>query len=201
MHGGTVTAHSDGEGKGSEFVVRLPIASPRVVEPASERPRPHLGEGAKILVVEDNRDSREMLCELMEQAGFTCKTAETGTEALEIVEELRPQIAVLDLGLPEIDGFEVARRIRANPTLAGIWLIALTGYGQASDRQVGQEAGFDEHLVKPVDTDELLRLLEQMRAVPSRKHPRAAQPTARSSVGSFATGRTAEHAAALESDD
>jgi two-component system, chemotaxis family, CheB/CheR fusion protein len=199
MHGGTVTAHSEGEGKGSEFVVRLPIAPPRAVEePAHERPRPHLAEGAKIVIVEDNRDSREMLCELLEQAGFSCGAAETGTEALAMIEELRPQIAILDLGLPEIDGFEVARRIRKNPHVAGIWLIALTGYGQASDRAVGKEAGFDEHLVKPVDTDELLRLLDEMRSVPARK-PHAGQNGARPTNGSFATSSAEK--AALDSDD
>ncbi|HMI87031.1 MAG TPA: chemotaxis protein CheB [Polyangiaceae bacterium] len=202
MHGGTVTAHSDGEGKGSEFVVRLPITAPRAVEDsASERPRPHLAEGARIVVVEDNRDSREMLCELMEQAGFHCRTAENGREALDLIEEVRPQIAILDLGLPEIDGFEVARRIRANPKLVGMWLIALTGYGQASDRLTGQEVGFDEHLVKPVDTDELLRLLEEMRNVNTRKPKRAGQASLHSVSGSFGNGRGTKQPTTAESDD
>jgi len=104
------------------------------------------------------------------------KSAETGMEALQLIEEVRPQIAILDVGLPEIDGFEVARRIRANPKLSGIWLIALTGYGQESDRQTGEEVGFDEHLVKPVDTDELLKLLDKMRSVNGRKPKRVGEP-------------------------
>jgi len=201
MHGGTVTAASGGEGKGSEFVVRLPIASPRAVEePAAERPRPHLAEGARILIVEDNRDSREMLCELLEQAGFNCRAAENGREALEVIEDVSPQIAILDLGLPEIDGFEVARRIRANPKISEMWLIALTGYGQASDRVTGQEVGFDEHLVKPIDTDGLLRLLDEMRQVSSRQPKRLRQQGMRVVSGSIGHGQKTE-ASALDSED
>ena len=201
MHGGVVTAHSDGEGKGSEFVVLLPLSSQSLIEEQlSERPRPRLAEGAKIVIVEDNRDSREMLCELMGQAGFHCHAVETGIEALEIIDALRPQIAVLDLGLPGIDGFEVARRIRANPKVSSMWLIALTGYGQAADRRFGQEVGFDEHLVKPVDTDELLRLLEEMRSVTGGRTSRTTPPPMRATSGSFPTDRGSKRAS-LESDD
>jgi two-component system CheB/CheR fusion protein len=201
MHGGSVTARSDGEGRGSEFVVRLPIARPRAVEdPIAERPRPRLAEGARIVIVEDNRDSREMLCELLAQAGFHCRTAENGLEALNVIEEVRPQIGILDLGLPEIDGFEVARRIRANPALSNMWLIALTGYGQESDRVTGVEVGFDEHLVKPVDTDELLKLLDQMRAVTKRQPKRPGQPAVRPVSGSLTKGRSAE-VTSVESED
>jgi len=90
-----------------------------------------------------------------------------------VVEEFRPHIAILDVGLPEMDGFEVARRIRSSAKSANTWLIALTGYGQAADRSTGQSAGFDEHLVKPVDTDQLLRLLADMRnaTVPEGRSP------------------------------
>jgi two-component system CheB/CheR fusion protein len=175
MHGGTVTARSDGEGQGSEFVVRLPLAGQETIaEPALPllRERPQLVAGAKIVVVEDNADSREMLCELLEQAGFECRSADAGLAALHLIDEVRPQIAILDVGLPEMDGFEVARRIRANTSHADMWLIALTGYGQAADREVGRNAGFDEHLVKPVDTEQLLQILIEMRSTTTRKPAR-----------------------------
>jgi two-component system, chemotaxis family, CheB/CheR fusion protein len=164
MHGGTVTAKSDGEGKGSEFVVRVPLTSAKPADrsPSALPARPRLRDGAKLVVVEDNTDTRELLCEILEQAGYECRTAETGREALQLIAAFRPQIAILDVGLPEMDGFEVARRLRQNPDHADMWLVALTGYGQASDRTTGQDAGFDEHLIKPVDTDQLLRLLSDM---------------------------------------
>ncbi|HEX9295370.1 MAG TPA: chemotaxis protein CheB [Polyangiaceae bacterium] len=183
MHGGKVTAHSEGEGKGSEFVVRLPVASrPAAEHPTSTRKHARVRKGAKVIIVEDNADSRELLCELLEQSGFECRAAENGIAALELVERFHPQIAILDVGLPAMDGFEVARRIRANRKHSDMWLVALTGYGQASDRKAAQDAGFDEHLVKPVDTDALLKLLADVRngGVPTRnpsKSGRSMQPS------------------------
>jgi two-component system CheB/CheR fusion protein len=176
MHGGTVTAHSDGEGKGSTFVVRLPLAAPsEVPESPVKRTRPRLSDGAKIVIVEDNLDSREMMCELLALAGFQCCAAETGPAGLALIDEVEPQIAILDVGLPGMDGFEIARRVRANPKHADLWLIALTGYGQAADRAVGRTAGFDEHLVKPVDPDQLLQLLSEMRMATARKPARVTE--------------------------
>jgi two-component system CheB/CheR fusion protein len=171
LHGGTVAAHSDGEGQGSEFVVRLPLAAdgegqlraPHIVA----RSRTPVRDGAKIIVVEDNEDSRELLCELVSAEGFACETAESGVAGLALVDKTNPDIVILDLGLPELDGFEVARRIRRDPRHAGIFLIALTGYGQSADRHAAKEAGFDEHLVKPVQTEHLLNLLSELRR-PSR---------------------------------
>ena len=116
MHGGTVTAPSDGEGKGSEFVVRLPITTklPEIdAAPPQPRPRPRLRRGAKVVVVEDNADSRDLLCELLAQEGFECTTAESGPAALELIDRVHPAIAILDVGLPEMDGFELARRLRS----------------------------------------------------------------------------------------
>jgi two-component system CheB/CheR fusion protein len=179
MHGGTVTAHSEGEGKGSEFVVRLPLVRSQRVQgtheasstlrPAVEAPARRLPERANIVVVEDNADSREMLCELLQLSGFRCRTADSGKAALALVEEVLPDVAILDVGLPEIDGYEVARRIRRspNPAMADICLIALTGYGQPSDRAISKDAGFDYHLVKPVQADYLLDLLTKLRSGPS----------------------------------
>jgi two-component system, chemotaxis family, CheB/CheR fusion protein len=172
MHGGTVTAYSQGEGTGSEFVVRLPLASASealadgAIERVPSRPygRCDVPVGASVLVVEDNADSREMLREVLERSGFKCVAAENGTVALGLLEEIHPDAAILDVGLPELDGFELARRIRAHPRHCDICLIALTGYGQPSDRAIGREAGFDAHLVKPVRVEQLLALLAEMRS-------------------------------------
>jgi two-component system CheB/CheR fusion protein len=159
MHGGTVLARSDGEGRGSEFVVRLPLAAGGVAPAPAAPRRRSLRDSAKVVIVEDNTDSRELLCQLLEQAGFECRAADSGVVALALAEEFRPDFAILDLGLPGMDGFEVARRLRADPRHASVCLIALTGYGQASDRVTAREAGFDEHLVKPVQGEQLLTLL------------------------------------------
>ena len=109
MHGGTVTASSDGEGQGSEFVVRLPLAN-RIDQrpgpaPVMVRPRPPVRDGARIVVVEDNEDSRELMCELLSTEGYDCHVAASGTAGLGLVNELRPDVVILDLGLPEVDGF------------------------------------------------------------------------------------------------
>ena len=169
MHGGTVQVYSDGEGKGCEFVVRLPRSNEGETAPeppaGSARPvRASLREGATIVIVEDQADSREALCELLSQEGFACRTAENGSEGLALIDEILPDVAVLDVGLPGMDGFEMARRLRSDPRHAGLFLIALTGYGQASERARGREAGFDEHLVKPVNVDEFIGLLAELKA-------------------------------------
>jgi two-component system CheB/CheR fusion protein len=159
LHGGTIEAKSGGEGKGSSFRVRLPLtaAGDTLAKAADERPR--IPAGAKIVIVEDNADSRELLCEFLSRVGFECHTAENGAEALALMAEVTPDVAILDVGLPEMDGYEVARRLRADPRWQNLFLIALTGYGRSSDRATSQEAGFDEHLVKPVQPDKLLTVL------------------------------------------
>jgi two-component system CheB/CheR fusion protein len=160
MHGGTVAVHSAGEGKGAEFLVRLPLAAAPVhVTGPARRGRALPRPGARVVVVEDNADSREVLCALIERAGFECRTAASGIAGLELIDEFAPDVVILDLGLPELDGFEVARRVRANPRHVGIQLIALTGYGQAADRAAAIQAGFDQHVVKPVVAERLLELL------------------------------------------
>jgi two-component system CheB/CheR fusion protein len=173
MHGGKVTAQSEGEGKGSEFVVTLPItgadrAPAPDVASAAER-ECGLPTGSTVMIVEDNPDSREMLCELLELSGLTCRAAESGTAALELLDEIQPQAAIIDLGLPGIDGLEVARRIRARPGNRDLCLIALTGYGQPSDRALARDAGFNAHIVKPVRLAELLALLQEHQ--PARQVP------------------------------
>lgn len=116
------------------------------------------------MVVEDQADSREALCELLSQEGFACRTAENGSEGLALIDEVMPDVAILDVGLPGMDGFEMASRLRSDPRHAGLFLIALTGYGQAAERAHGREAGFDEHLVKPVNVDEFIGLLAELRS-------------------------------------
>jgi CheY-like chemotaxis protein len=162
-HGGTVSVHSDGEGKGSEFVVRLPIsgAEPELEPVAPEVVDTHARRAAsRVVLVEDNADNRMMLCDVIEGAGCDCHAAENGVAGLAMIQELRPQVAIIDIGLPGLDGFELARRVRADPALANILLVALTGYGQREDRNKTLEAGFDQHLVKPVDPQVLVAILK-----------------------------------------
>jgi two-component system CheB/CheR fusion protein len=160
---------------GSEFSVRLPLASADVANdsvPAVSAPRPRarLPHGAKIVVIEDNQDSRDMLCEILGIAGYECHTAATGISGLALIDEVNPGVAIVDIGLPGIDGYEIARQLRAKPEHAGMWLIALTGYGQTADRATSRAAGFDEHFVKPVQTDDILRRLGEMHG------PRSIEP-------------------------
>jgi PAS domain S-box-containing protein len=161
MHGGSVEAHSDGPGQGSEFVVRLPV----VVEPPPESPADAAGEEAapvatlRVLVVEDNRDSAASLAMLLRIAGHDVRTAHDGLEAVGAAGEFRPDVALLDIGLPKLNGFDAARRIRQQPWSAGMVLIAVTGWGQDDDRKRSKESGFDHHMVKPVDPGALMELL------------------------------------------
>lgn len=166
MHGGSVRATSEGPGRGSEFEVRLPLlATSGELPPADDAPRSEGDRGApaaavaRVVVVEDNVDSAEMLCELLGIAGYRCDTASNGLEGLSTIERIRPDVAFVDVGLPGMDGHELARRVRAQRELDGVYLVALTGYGQASDRKRALDAGFDEHLVKPVDPDKVMTLL------------------------------------------
>jgi two-component system, chemotaxis family, CheB/CheR fusion protein len=164
MHGGAVSARSDGEGAGSEFTVRLPLtalSAPASIQEAT--PLPGLTPGTTVVVVEDYADSRDVLCAMLRDAGLVCHGAADGRAALQLVDEISPDIVLLDVGLPEMDGLEVARRIRTNPKHRRIRLIALTGYGQSSDRDATARAGFDHHLVKPVQPAELLQVLSQPR--------------------------------------
>ena len=113
----------------------------------------------RVVIVEDNDDSRMMLCELLELSGFECHSAADGKAGLEVIGELKPDVALVDIGLPGLDGLEVARQLRQDPSNDELMLIALTGYGQREDRDAARRAGFDTHLVKPVDFDALRGLL------------------------------------------
>jgi PAS domain S-box-containing protein len=169
MHGGTVEGHSAGAHLGTEFIVRLPTHAPAtVVAPNIARVDDHRAKAgnlvSRILVVDDNVDSANMSALLLREFEYEVRTAHTGESALELALEFRPNVVLLDIGLPEMDGFEVARRFRLDPHLKDIRLVAVTGYGQDSDRQQSKDAGFDDHLVKPVEPDFLLKVLANMTA-------------------------------------
>ncbi|HEY0799427.1 MAG TPA: ATP-binding protein, partial [Steroidobacteraceae bacterium] len=163
MHGGRVTIRSEGRGKGSIFEVRIPVtvapfvevvsevATTVAVQPGARQPR--------VLVVEDNREIRESTCELLGMEGFEVTSASTGHEALEIALAFVPTAVLLDVGLPDLSGYEVARRFREMPQFASTLLVALTGYDTPEARALSAAAGFDHHICKPVDFDELARLL------------------------------------------
>jgi len=165
LHGGKVEAHSAGPGGGSEFVVSLPLKPLTSTHCFQDAPRPSRadgrmpGSGLRVLVVEDNRDGRESLRELLEIWGHQVEVAENGIAGLEKAFAAPPDAALIDIGLPKIDGNEVARRIRAVLDPDHIALIAMTGYGQPEDRRRAIEAGFDTYLVKPVDPSDLGRIL------------------------------------------
>jgi len=163
MHGGTVAATSDGEGRGAEFVVRFPLARESVDKPLPARaPKAaRTPNGSRVVVVEDNADSRDMLRTLLKHAGFDCRTAHDGPSGVALIENMKPDIAIIDVGLPGMNGFDVARRLRRARTRESLYMVALTGYGQTADRKAALEAGFDEHLVKPVQAEVLLKLLHE----------------------------------------
>jgi CheY-like chemotaxis protein len=166
LHGGTVEALSEGLGKGSELVVHLPVFE-RQGE-AQAPPAPSEGEQTKaayrILVVDDNQESADSLATLLQIHGHATFVAYDGLEALAAAEQLRPEVVLLDIGLPKLNGYEVCRRIRERPLGKRMVLIALTGWSQEEDRRKSREAGFDAHLVKPVDLSALLKLLGSLHA-------------------------------------
>ena len=158
LHGGEVRAFSEGPGKGSEFVVRLPLA--HGVESDAEDSAPVLSP-RRIIVIEDNTDAREMLAIALRLAGHDVVEAATGADGIEMARQHRPEIVLVDIGLPDIDGYEVARRLRQMAE-GRFRLIALTGYGQARDRAMAQAAGFDAHLLKPLDPSTLEAAIQQL---------------------------------------
>ena len=160
LHGGRVEARSEGPGTGSEFVVHLPRLVPSgVEEEVSEAVAASAGQGLRILVVDDNVDGAEMLGTLLEMNGYQTTLAFNGEDGLASALRVRPDVCLLDIGLPDIDGHELARRLRGMPETSGAMLVALTGYGQVEDQQRARKAGFDHHLVKPADLTKLLELL------------------------------------------
>jgi len=161
LHGGHVEAHSDGPGQGSEFVVHLPALPDGTPQPAVVSPsgRLRVGVRSKVLVADDVRDITDSLAIVMRRVGFEVYTAYDGQQAVARVEEVRPQVVILDIGMPKVDGYEAARRIRAQPWGKEMTLIALTGWGGKTVQKRTEEAGFDHHLVKPIEPAALLELL------------------------------------------
>jgi PAS domain S-box-containing protein len=169
LHGGSVEAHSGGDGKGSEFVVRLPMPKVRA------RPAKADGNGAvlagasrRVLVVDDNADAAESLAQLLALKGHEVRVAYDGLSGVELARAFEPDVVLLDIGMPGLDGYAVARRLREQDGRRGVRLVALTGYGQLDDRRRAQEAGFDDHLVKPPDVATLEQMLHAMVAPAGR---------------------------------
>ncbi len=171
LHGSSVEARSDGPGKGSEFIVRLPIGAPaaaaQIDAPAeAAAPGGSVAEpGLKILVVDDNRDAADSCATLLELSGHHVQAAYTGRNALELAETFRPHALLLDIGLPDFDGYQLAKKIRAAPWGSSIVLIALTGWGQEEDRRRAFDAGFDYHLTKPISPETVESLLRSLKSV------------------------------------
>jgi PAS domain S-box-containing protein len=162
MHQGSIEAASSGPGRGSTFVVTLPLSTapgPRVPE-AESASEPH-----RVLIVEDNDDARQALESMLRLRGHQVASAADGAQALAEAKRFRPSVALIDLGLPDLSGYEVARRLRLDPALAGVKLVAVTGWAQDEDRQQSLAAGFDRHLVKPVEPEAVFRLLASFPAV------------------------------------
>jgi signal transduction histidine kinase/ActR/RegA family two-component response regulator len=162
LHGGSVEAHSSGEGKGSEFVVRFPLAREASESPERPATSPRAVTAKRVLIIEDNTDARESLHAVLASDGYEVQAAPDGEVGIEMAERTRPEIVLVDIGLPRIDGYEVARRLRARQASLGVqWrLIALTGYAQPEDVRRAEEAGFDTHLVKPVHPAALQKAME-----------------------------------------
>ena len=163
MHGGSIEARSAGENQGSEFVVRLPILTkPTSSSTSAPEAAPKAAPAKRVLVVDDSKDSADSLAMLLEINGYTTFLAHDGAEAIAAVEKHRPDVVLLDIGLPKLSGHEVCRRVREQSWGKDIFFVALTGWGQEEDRRKSLEAGFDSHLVKPVDYDKLLGLLSSL---------------------------------------
>jgi CheY-like chemotaxis protein/two-component sensor histidine kinase len=163
LHGGHMEAASAGVGLGSRFTVELPSAgeTPALLEPLADPDKITVlgASSVRVLVVDDNVDAADSLAQVLSAAGYQTKVAYEGVSALQLAELLRPSIVFLDIGLPNLSGHEIARRLRSEPWGLNVRLVAITGWGHENDRKRSREAGFDEHLTKPVDPRQLLQLM------------------------------------------
>jgi CheY-like chemotaxis protein len=162
MHEGTVEAKSAGEGRGSEFIVRLPMATAPEPGPTAQSGKTTSAAPAprrRILVVDDNRDAALSLATMLKLLGHETRSAHDGLEAVAAAIDYRPELILMDIGMPKLDGYETCRRIREEPWGKEIVLVALTGWGQDEDRRRSREAGFDHHFVKPVDSAAIRSIL------------------------------------------
>ncbi|WP_245936846.1 ATP-binding response regulator [Undibacterium pigrum] len=159
LHGGDIHAHSEGENLGSTFAIVLPQAA--AIQPSPDQPEVRkMATSQKLLLIEDNEDAREMTTQLLKEHGFQVLEAATGAEGIILAKEEKPGIALIDIGLPCMDGYEVARRLRADKDTSSMYLIALTGYGLREDHVLTAEAGFDSHFVKPLKLQQLILAIE-----------------------------------------
>jgi CheY-like chemotaxis protein len=159
MHGGSISVRSEGLGKGSEFTVRIPLSSDQKSRSAALVRQSSVIPRKRILVVDDNRDSAESLRMLLEFLGADVRVAFDGASALRALDGYEPAVVFLDIGMPDMDGYEVARRMRGIVSPEKTTIVALTGWGQEADRRKAREAGFDRHLIKPADVGALQALL------------------------------------------
>ncbi|MCC6071644.1 ATP-binding protein [Massilia sp. GCM10020059] len=169
LHGGAVWAESGGPGKGSRFTVRLPLVDASAADPAASARQGQAvpaGDGLQLMVVDDNRDAAQTLSMLLEAVGHRVAVSYDASEAIDEAQRCRPALLFLDIGLPDIDGYALARKLRAMPETAGAMLVAVTGYGQPDDKARALAAGFDRHLVKPVRMEEVLALVDEAAARP-----------------------------------
>jgi CheY-like chemotaxis protein len=164
MHEGSVEAASDGDGMGSQFIVRLPVVLSIVRPQANDSPPIRFSARRRILVVDDNRDAADSLAMILRVKGNESLAAHNGLEAIKQAADFRPDIILLDLGMPGINGYDTARQIRAQPWGKDVHLVALTGWGQDEDRRRSEEAGFDAHIVKPINAATLEKLLASSKA-------------------------------------
>jgi CheY-like chemotaxis protein len=179
LHGGTIEAHSEGPGCGSEFTVRLPLVASGVPLAVPAKPLEAIKlpvPPRRVLVVDDTRDSAFILSKLLEILGHRVLTATSAAAALESARRQRPDVVISDIAMPDMDGYELARRLRREAGMEGVVLVALTGYGQDGDRQRAKEAGFDQHVVKPVSLETLQMLFASLSDPPasSLSKPRSA---------------------------
>jgi len=160
LHDGSIEAHSEGIGTGSEFVVRLPISYARLSDASGGRRDPAESAARRILLADDNVDFATSLGELLSARGHDVRIVHDGAEAIREAEQFEPEVAFVDIGMPKVHGYDVARQLRSQPATAGALLVAVTGWGQEADRKRAREAGFDRHLVKPVDPADIEQILE-----------------------------------------
>jgi CheY-like chemotaxis protein len=173
MHGGTLIGRSEGLGRGAEFILRVPLAADQTNKPAAGMRTPERVGPTRILVVDDNADAAESLGLLLRFLGADVLVAHDGNEALEEFGDYDPAVVLLDIGMPGMDGYEVARHIRTRFPERKPALVALTGWGQENDRQRAREAGFDQHMIKPAELTALQKLLATLQSSAASSSPRA----------------------------
>jgi PAS domain S-box-containing protein len=163
MHGGSVSAHSEGRGRGSVFTVTLPLSKQlQSATPDFAKPTPGSARSFQVLVVEDQAPLRIVLSKLLEKMGHRVEGAAGGEEALQRFNDAKPEVVFSDISMPGMSGYELVRRLRSRPDADGVYIVAMTGYGQATDRESALDAGFDEHMVKPADITQLQRLFDRL---------------------------------------